>query len=231
MIETTRGQIARLRLAGRPLVICDVDEVVVHFTRDFESYLEQRGLWLDTSSFALNGNIRGLDGGLSIPAAEVQSLIERFFAERTLHLEPIDGAVDALLRLAEAADVVMLTNLPHAAAEDRRSNLQRHGLSFPVVTNSGPKGPAVKALAGLAQGPTVFIDDSPGFLASAREHAPDVHLIHFLHDDRFARHIEPLDYVSLRTHSWAEVRPHASRLIAPPPSAASGRRSGSRFRT
>ncbi len=109
----------------------------------------------------------------------------------------------------------MLTNLPHAAAEDRRSNLKGHGLSFPVVTNSGPKGPAVKALAGLAQGPAVFIDDSPGFLASAREHAPDVHLIHFLHDDRFARHIEPLDYVSLRTHSWAEVKPHASLLIAP----------------
>ena len=48
----------------------------------------------------------------------------------------------------------------------------------------------------------VFVDDSPGFIASARQHAPAVHLIHFLHDDRFARHIEPFDYVSLRTASW-----------------------------
>lgn len=213
MIDTTRDQIAQLRLTGRPLVICDVDEVVVHFTRDFESYLEQRRLWLDTSSFALNGNIRGLDGGLPLPPSDVAALIESFFAERTLHLEPIEGAVDALLHFAGSADVVMLTNLPHAAAEDRRINLAGHGLTFPVVTNSGPKGPAVKALAGLAGGASVFIDDSPGFLASAREHAPHVHLIHFLHDDRFARHIEPLDYVSLRTHSWAEARPHASSLI------------------
>ena len=213
MIETTRQQIAELRLTGRPLVICDVDEVVVHFTRDFESYLGERRLWLDTSSFALNGNIRGVEGGLSLPAPEVQALIESFFAERTLHLEPIDGAVESLLHFAETADVVMLTNLPHAAAEDRRRNLKAHGLSFPVITNSGPKGPAVKAIADLGGGPSVFIDDSPGFLASAREHAPEVHLIHFLHDDRFARHIEPLDYVSLRTHSWAEVKPHASRLI------------------
>lgn len=226
MIETTRDQIAKLRFTGRPLVICDVDEVVVHFTRDFESYLDQRSLWLDTSSFALNGNIRGRDGGLPLSPSDVAALIESFFAERTLHLEPIDGAVDALLHFAGAADVVMLTNLPHAAAEDRRRNLKGHGLSFPVVTNSGPKGPAVKALADLAGGPAVFIDDSPGFLASAREHAPDVHLIHFLHDDRFARHIEPLDYVSLRTHSWSEVKPHASRLIKQQPPAASGRRSG-----
>lgn len=215
MHDTTRELISQLSFSGRPLVICDVDEVVVHFTRDFESYLEQRGLWLDTSSFSLNGNIRGRADGLQLAVADVGVLIETFFAERTLHLEPIEGAIEALLHLANSADIVMLTNLPHAAAEDRRKNLASHGLLFPVVTNSGPKGPAVKALAGLADGPAIFIDDSPGFIASAREHAPDVHLIHFLHDARFARHIAPLDYVSLRAERWSDVTPHASGLIAP----------------
>lgn len=219
--ETTQVQIDGLRLAGRPLVICDVDEVVVHFTRDFEAYLERRKLWLDTASFALNGNIRSRDGGESATPECVAALIECFFAERTLHLETVDGAVPALLELAEAADVVMLTNLPHAAAADRRKNLASHGLSFPVVTNSGPKGPAVKAIAALTTGPTVFIDDSPGFIASARDHAPHVHLIHFLHDARFARHIPALDYVSLRTGTWSEAKPHARQLID-----ASGPRSG-----
>ena len=214
MVDLTRDQIAQLRFTGRPLVICDVDEVVVHFTRDFESYLKQRNLWLDTSSFALNGNIRSLDGGLSLAAADVQALIESFFAERTLHLEPIDGAIEALLHFAEAADIVMLTNLPHAAAEDRRKNLKGHGLSFPVVTNSGPKGPAINHLVARAAKPAVFIDDSPSFIASAYDHAPDVHLVHFLHDERFARHLEPLDYVSLRTGSWKEARPHILELIS-----------------
>ena len=60
----------------------------------------------------------------------------------------------------------------------------------------------------------VFIDDSPGFTTSAFQHAPDVHLIHFLHDERYARLVPPLDFVSLRTHTWEEVHPHVMELIA-----------------
>ena len=57
--ETTANQIAGLHLRPeRPLVICDVDEVVVHFTRDFEDFLARRGLWLDTSIMLFSGNVR-----------------------------------------------------------------------------------------------------------------------------------------------------------------------------
>jgi hypothetical protein len=211
--EDTRRQLEGLRLSGRPLLICDVDEVVLHFTREFEDFLATRALWLATASFALNGNIRQRDGGAPVPNASVAQLIGDFFAERTLHMTPIDGAVDALTHIGELADVVLLTNLPHTAGEDRRRNLARHGLPFPVITNTGPKGPAVCHLAARAAGPSVFIDDSPGFIASARDHAPGVHLVHFLHDERFARHIAPLDYVSLRTGEWREARPHIVDLL------------------
>ena len=211
--ETTLAQLADLSLTGRPLVICDVDEVVVHFTRDFEAFLGQRGLWLDTSSFALNGNVRNSTGNHPVPNDEVGELIDVFFAERTLHMEPIEGAIEALLHIGGAADVVLLTNLPHSAGEDRRRNLAGHGLPFPVVTNSGPKGPAIRQLATRAGAATVFIDDSPSFITSAFEHAPDVHLVHFLHDERFARHIAPFDYLSLRTGLWSEARPHILDIV------------------
>jgi FMN phosphatase YigB (HAD superfamily) len=214
MADITRDQIAALRMdPRRPLVICDVDEVVVHFTSDFENYIAPRGLWLDASSFALNGNIRRADGGVSVPPAESAALIERFFADRALHMQPIDGAIEALLGIAGQAAVVMLTNLPHQAGDDRRRNLVGLGLDFPVLTNSGPKGPAIKILAEMVEAPVVFIDDSPGFIASAYQHAPDVHLIHFLHDRRFARHLEPFDYVSLTTDSWDEAGPHVLELV------------------
>ena len=214
MADITRDQIAALRIdPRRPLVICDVDEVVVHFTRDFERYIADIGLWLDASSFALNGNIRRATGGGAIPAAESAALIERFFADRTLHMQPIDGAVEALLGIGQQAEIVMLTNLPHQAGDDRRQNLAGHGLNFPVVTNSGPKGPAIKVLAEMVGAPAVFIDDSPGFIASARQHAPKVHLVHFLHDARFARHVAPFDFVSLRTGSWDEAGPHVLDLV------------------
>ena len=211
--ETTLNQLAELELTGRPLLICDVDEVVVHFTREFEAFLAARSLWLDTSSFALNGNVRKIEGNDPIAQQDVAELIDVFFVERTLHMEPIDGAIDALMHIGETADVVLLTNLPHTSGEDRRRNMARHGLPFPVVTNSGPKGPAIRQLAGRARATTVFVDDSPAFIASAFEHAPDVHLVHFLHDERFARHIEPFDYLSLRTGSWSEARPHIANLL------------------
>lgn len=212
--DITLGQLQALTFTGRPLVICDVDEVIVHFTRDFEDYIAQENLWLDTASFALNGNIRCRDTGHPAEDHRVADLITRFFDERTRHMQPIEGAIDSLLHIGGIADVVLLTNLPHSAGFDRRANLEDHGLPFPVVTNSGPKGPAISDLLRRSgRKEAVFIDDSPHFISSAYEHAPEVHLIHFLHDDRFARHIPPLDYVSLRTASWDEARPHILELI------------------
>ena len=211
--DITQGQLATLTFSGRPLVICDVDEVIVHFTRDFEDYLGLHGLWLDTSSFALNGNVRYRESNAPAPDTLVSEMIGTFFEQRTRNMQEIDGAVASLLAIGEQADVVLLTNLPHTAGDHRRENLRSHGLPFPVVTNSGPKGPAIRHLVDHGGSPVVFVDDNPHYLASAYEYAPEVRLIHFLHDDRFARHIEPIDYVALRTASWDEARPYILGLV------------------
>jgi hypothetical protein len=214
MHELTREQLAALAIKpGKSLLICDVDEVVVHFTREFETYLAARGLELETSSLALSGNIRHRGSGLPLPDPELQALVTAFFLERTLHMEPIEGAIEALRSLAEDCQIVMLTNLPHEAGDLRRRNLEGHGLPYPVITNSGPKGPAIATLARMADAPTVFIDDSPAFIASSYEHAPHVHLIHFMHDQRFARHVTPKNYVSLFTGQWSQAGPHAAALL------------------
>ena len=211
--DITQGQLATLSFTGRPLVICDVDEVIVHFTRDFEDYIGLHGLRLDTSSFSLNGNIRYRETNAPAPEPLVAEMIGSFFETRTRHMQEIDGAVSSLLAFGEAADVVLLTNLPHTAGDHRRENLKSHGLPYPVVTNSGPKGPAIRNLWERGGKPVVFIDDSPSYIASAYEYAPEVKLVHFLHDDRFARHIDPLDYVSLRTARWDEARAYVLGLI------------------
>ena len=213
--ETTAAQIAGLQLRPkRPLVICDVDEVVVHFTRDFEDFLEGRGLLLDTSIMLFSGNVRDQKTQALLSPEDIEKVVVQFFAERTLEMQTIEGAVEALHSIEKSADVIMLTNLPHEAGDDRRANLAGHGLNFPVVTNSGPKGPAIQKIAAQISAPVVFIDDSPGFITSAFHHAPEVHLIHFLQDERYARLVAPLDFVSLRTDTWQEMHPHVLKLIA-----------------
>jgi len=212
--DLTRQQLAELAIdSQKPLVICDVDEVVVHFTSALESYLAQRQMWLDTSSFALNGNVRRTEINEPVADDVVARLIDDFFHDHTLELGVIDGAIVSLQTLARQCTVVMLTNLPHHARDKRINNLRSHGLHFPVVTNSGPKGPAIQHLAKTTNKAVVFIDDSPGFMRSARDHAPDVHLIHFIQDERFARHTH-LDFVSLRTGRWDEALPHIQKLLS-----------------
>jgi hypothetical protein len=215
--DQTNAQIAALSIdRERPLLICDVDEVVVHFTRAFEVYIGEQDLWLDTRSFALNGNIRRRGTGEELAQFHVGQLIGSFFVERTEHLEAIEGAIEWLIAIGKVADVVMLSNLPHDAAEARRRNFERHGLHYPLVTNAGPKGPAVKAIASDSKGPVAFIDDSPSFLTSAHEYFPRAQLIHFLHDERFARHLTPLPFVSLTTDRWSEAGPHIMNLLTGP---------------
>ena len=210
----TVGQIDSLALDHvQPLLLCDVDEVVVHFLKGLESWLERNGLWLDPASFALNGNIRHKDSGEPLEDKLVGTAILSFFDEHTHELEAIDGAVEALHRLAHVGQIVMLTNIPDRFREARAANLAGHGLDFPIVTNSGPKGPAVAALARSQSGPVVFIDDHLGYLQSAREHHDEVDLVHFMQDHRFGRHLGHADFISLRTDNWREASEHIEELM------------------
>ena len=208
---------AQIRALGirpdRPLVVCDVDEVVVHFLSAFEDFLGDNGLWLDPASFALNGNVRRQDGNEPVPGPELGGLITRFFTERTRNLEPIEGAHRALSSLARLAQVVLLSNIPAAFREDRLANLADHGFDFPLVVNQGPKGPAVRTMIELLEDIVVFIDDVPGYVMSVAEHCPNVELVHFLQDSRFARHVGPLDCGPFRTDNWREAHDHIARLL------------------
>ena len=205
MDSLTEWQISKLRLKGsRPLVICDVDEVVVHFLRGLEAFLGEQGMWLDPASFALNGNIREKDTNEPVSGAHIGGLIERFFSEWTGGLEEIEGASDALRLISEHADVVMLTNMPDAYKSDRIANLKGHGMDYPVVSNAGPKGPSVRHMAAMIDHPVVFIDDTPSNVRSVTEHAPDVHVLHFMQDHRFRRHLPELSGVIGSVDNWED---------------------------
>ena len=203
MDTLTERQISNLQInRSRPLVICDVDEVVVHFLRGLEAFLDEQGMWLDPASFALNGNIREKETNAPVPGAQIGGLLERFFSEWTGILEEIDGAAAALHSISSHADVVMLTNMPDAYKPDRIANLKSHGIDFPVISNAGPKGPSVRHMAEMIERPVVFIDDTPSNVRSVSKDAPDVHVLHFMQDHRFRRHLPELSGVIGSVDNW-----------------------------
>jgi hypothetical protein len=212
--EFTQQQLSALRVdPNRPLIICDVDDVVVHFLRGFDAVLAEQDHVLEASSFSLNGNVYHRKTRELMPGQKVSALVDQYFDSKTAEMEAIDGAVEGLLQLSNHASVVMLTNLPHRVRDQRVQNLKGHGLTFPVITNSGPKGPAIKDLASRTSHPVVFIDDSPQFVMSAYEWVPEVKIVHFLHDPRFSNLNKPFDFVSLTTGTWPEVQKHVMSLI------------------
>ena len=215
MDPVTRQQLRRLELSSQaPLLICDVDEVLVRFIDSLADWLAAQGLRLHADSWALEGNIRRADG-TAVRGREFLALLERFFAERTHAMPLLDGAAETLHHLTRhGAQVVLLSNIPHAHYDARRRNLLGHGLDFPLVTNSGPKGPAVRALASMVHGPVAFMDDHPDFLHSAHALLPGrVRLVHFVPDSPFTPHLPPLTAPHVAVRNWAEAGAVLERLL------------------
>ena len=196
---------------ARPLIITDADEVLLRFMERVEHYLDTQGLWIDLSSFALGTNIKSKDTNEPV---KVPTLIDDFFAAETAHIEAADGAADALASLSEVAQIVVLTNLPAPHREQRISNLKGHGMDYPVVVNSGLKGPAVKWLMQKTSGPVFFLDDIPHNIDSVAEHAPEVYTIHFVADPRLAKLIGEAEGATARIDVWAEAHEFIARKIA-----------------
>ena len=212
--EQTQQQLAALKVsATKSLVISDVDEVIVHFIREFEEFIGKSGLSIKPGNPAEPYHVFENTTGQALSTVKAFELVNEFFIKHTRYMKAISGSIEGLNSLSNHATVVMLTNLPHFAGDDRRANLSMLGLNFPVITNSGPKGPAISELASRTSAPVVFIDDSQHFIQSAFDHAPDVHLIHFLHDERFSKFVPNLDFVSLRSDNWNGIKSHAAKLL------------------
>ncbi len=220
MDAQTQQQMKAVRLhPQRPLLICDVDEVIVRFIDALDAWLRARDLGLHSDSWALEDNIRTPEG-VALPPSRVHGLLHAFFAERTGDMPLMAGAADALAQLArEGVQVVLLSNIPHLFRAARERNLRRHGLNFPLVTNSGPKGPAIRKLRRMVRQPVAFMDDHPDFLHSAAQYCPspgELHLLHFVPDNPFVPHLPPMRAPHVRVRDWNEALAILRRLLVLP---------------
>lgn len=167
-----------------PLVIVDVDEVLAQFMRGFGSFIERHGFELRVDRFALFQNIYrpGETDHLDLIAG--RALFDDFFRDGADDLLPAEGAADALADLSTRAGVVILTNAPEHGRLARARWLKTHGFDYPLVINSGPKGPPAATLAKRTAGPSVFIDDLLPQLESVAASAPEVARFQMVSDSR-----------------------------------------------
>ena len=198
-----------LHLSERPLIVCDIDEVVLEFVTPFEAFLTHKGHELRATSFRLHGNVFNRTDGSATPDDDVSQMLEAFFETHDDWQTPVIEAANSLARLSENADVVFLTAMPPRHREVRRRLLSRHGFDYPMIATESPKGPAVQALHGTRPHPVVFIDDIFVNLQSVREHVPQALLLNLMANKTFrslAPH--PGDGVDI-ADDWA----HAEALI------------------
>jgi hypothetical protein len=199
-------QIAALAIEPeRPLIICDADEVLLHFLEAFEAFLEEQDLVLNLTSYALTGNILTRAGRTAIEPAAVGRLIKDFFHQRTEQIPAVNGAAEALRALAKRCRIVIVTNVPPAHRTARIAGLRGHDMDYPVIINQGVKGAVVKALAHNMRAPVLFLDDAPPHLISVAAAAPHVHRIHFIANARLAAVLEPLAESHYRAREWPQT--------------------------
>lgn len=169
--------LSHIRLTGRPLIISDVDDVILQFIAPFERFLEARGLKFLPRSFRLTGNIVGIEDGVPVEEAVVKQSLHDFFAEQHVWQQPFEHVLDTLPVLAQEVDIVFLTAMPPQFADARRAHLKKLGLPYPVVAAEKAKGPIAAAIRNTHVSPVVFVDDMAHNLSSVAEHLPDCLLI------------------------------------------------------
>ncbi|MEM7499595.1 MAG: hypothetical protein AAF371_16590 [Pseudomonadota bacterium] len=178
--ETMAELEAAAIVPGKPLLIVDCDEVIVEFAGHLARWLPALGYELRLYKYELEGAIYPAGEADPVGFEAAINLINAFFEEETARQTPIDGAVETLQSMAEAVQVVVLTNIPRHGRADRLMNLETIGLGgLPLIVNSGGKGRAIAWLAERAAATTVFVDDSPFQIASAARRAEHVGRLHF----------------------------------------------------
>ncbi|MEP3277084.1 MAG: hypothetical protein ABJN26_06395 [Stappiaceae bacterium] len=207
------AQLAQLDIKQEHLVICDIDEVVLHFLKPFRIFLQENGYRLGSSDYSLNNNIMKQTGDQTAGSEETRAMITKFFDAEIGNQPLVEGAQTTLNNLSAQSQIIFLTNIPYGLRSRRIIALENHGLKYPLITHSGPKGPTVERLANQTSAQVFFLDDSPSNLTSINSPSRNIHLIQFVADDVFFHLAPDLAAVQLKTNVWADVGTYITRHL------------------
>lgn len=197
----------------RPLLICDVDEVVVHLVDPFVTVLEERGFDLKSHSFKLTGNVFDRETGREATQEEVWAGLTQLFEEQAQRQGIVDDVADGLARVAQDCDILFLTNMPHTFRQTRIDHLAANGMTYPLVTNTRSKAPAIRIILEHCEAGAGFIDDTPKNLDQVREGLPSVSLFHFMANETFRELAGEVEGVAFSSGDWGYAGPEIARVL------------------
>jgi len=211
----TAPKLQSLGLAGdRALVIVDVDEVLGLFMRGFGEFVSAQGFEMRVERFALLQSLFRPGEQEHVAPDEGRRLFDEFFRVGCGDMEPAPGAVEALTRLARRAEIIILSNAPVQAQRPRTDWLMRHGLPYPLILSSGPKGPITAGLTAQARGPSAFVDDLIPNLDSVAEHSPATTTFQHVADERLRPLAPARPELHRRIDDWQELGAAIEAAIA-----------------
>ncbi|MCL6683913.1 HAD family hydrolase [Sphingomonas alba] len=189
---------------NRPLLITDCDEVLLHMVAHFQDWLDEEhdiNFAFETGDFAEALTYR--HNGEVVERDRVWPLLTDFF-RGAMHRQTLTpGALEALGRIGEVADIVILTNLGDEAHGWRVEQLAAHGIAHEVVCNQGGKGvPARAIIQRHSATASVFVDDLPVHHASVAKHSPDTWRLHMVAEPRLAPAVPVAAEAHARIDDW-----------------------------
>lgn len=208
---------------NRPLLITDCDEVLLHMVVPFRDWLDEvHGVHFSFENQNFVNALRRKACGTVLEEGEVWDLLRAFFRTEMHRQYPIEGALDALARLSEIADIVVLTNIGEDDHQRRIDQLHAVGVTHPIYWNQGGKGrPARRLIDERQPSAVLFVDDLGGHHESVGRHAPEAWRLHMVGEPEIAGTIAPAPYAHARIDDWrtAErwIRERLAEGPAPPP--------------
>ncbi|MGE4321406.1 MAG: HAD family hydrolase [Sphingobium sp.] len=204
---------------ARPLIITDCDEVLLHMVVPFRQWLDEtHNVHFDFHERGFTEALRHKDSGLPVERALIWELLTAFFDTEMPRQLPISGAMEAMARLSEIADIVVLTNIGERHHAQRIDQLAALGLHHPVYWNQGAKGRQLAEIVAQRQpSAALFIDDLPEHHQSVAKHVPGTWRLHMIGEPEIASSLPTASHAHIRIDEWARAETWISDRLSEGP--------------
>ena len=162
---------------------------------------------MDLNEPRITGNIKEIKTGKRIENLNMNKIMPDFFKTETENLKMINDSKNVLKKLSKLLQIIVLTNLPHKDKNKRVKALLKNDMNFPVITNSGLKGEAVKKILEKTKikVKSFFIDDMPLNIDSVSKESPNTLCIHFIQDKRIKKLMPTPKSATISLHNWLDI--------------------------